>query len=123
MSSKTEEANKLLFKFVRNYFEEHAQNEEPNHRVHPIYLQHDGHSRTIVGFEAGKVDSLLLFDPGTRQNQIDAFKSNTFKGMTVFRRGLNAFKKPQYQLLIIRGVLGDNEYEQAKFLKTTRIGS
>ena len=69
--------------------------------VHPIYLQHDGHSRTIVGYETGKtIDHLLIFDPGTRANQVDEFIANPLKSMRIFRRGLASFKKSEYQLLI-----------------------
>jgi hypothetical protein len=98
----------VLFKFVKEYFEKSSAN---NQYVHPIYLQHDGHSRTIVGIELGKSDNLLIFDPGANIKRIESFKKNSIKSMNIFRRGINAFKKKEYQLLIIKGVLNQQEYE------------
>lgn len=103
----------VLFKFVREYFEKSSAN---NQFVHPIYLQHDGHSRTIVGIEMGKWENLLIFDPGANIKRIESFKKNPIKSMNIFRRGINAFKKKEYQLLIIKGVLSQQEYEVFKIL-------
>ena len=82
----------ILFKFVRNYFEEA---EKTSGFIHPIYLQHDGHSRLIVGIEIGQHESLLLFDPGTRKYQVDQFKKNKSKFISIFRRGMASFKKKE----------------------------
>lgn len=67
-----------------------------------------------MGIEVGsKNDNLLIFDPGTRQTQIDKFKENKFKFMNIFRRSPASFNsKKEYQLLVIRGAItADGEYE------------
>ncbi len=66
--------------------------------------------------------NLILFDPGTRTQQIENFQSDQFKYMYIFRKGAQAFKHKQYQLLIIKGLIEtDNEYENAKVLKSSRL--
>ena len=66
--------------------------------------------------------NLLLFDPGTKSYQIDSFKDDTFKYMYIFRKGPNAFKHKQYQLLVVRGLIEtDIEYENSKVLKSSRL--
>ena len=110
----------ILFKFVRNYFVEASKTGD---FIHPIYLQHDGHSRLIVGIELGQHENLLLFDPGTRKYQIEQFRKNKSKFIYLFRRGPASFnKKKEYQLLLMtKHVIKSNEeYESAKLL-TSKI--
>ena len=100
----------LLFKVVRNYFEEEL---EKGAYVHPIYLQHDGHSRTIIGIEGGKNESLLIFDPSSRKVKLEQFRSSNSKSMQLFRNSMQSFNKNnEYQLVIIRDVLtSEKEYQ------------
>jgi len=98
---------------VKKYFENQINSN--SRTIHPIYLQHDGHSRTIVGIEEG-VDhglSLIIFDPSTRRNQIEKFRQAKYKNLSLFKRGVGVFnKKKEYQLLIIQGSFKNNqEYE------------
>lgn len=78
-----------------------------------------GHSRTIVGIELGKTTSnLLIFDPGTKKAQIEKSKHKSV--ISLFRRCTATFKKKEYQLLLIRGVINSNEEYEVniyKFLK------
>ena len=104
----------ILFKFVREYFDEKSKYGHTH--IHPIYLQHNGHSRTIIGIETGgKSENLLLFDPSTRKMKIDQFKESSVKSkpiMQVFRRGLSAFNKNDaYQLVLIRGLISSDDYD------------
>lgn len=110
----------ILFKFVKKYFEEQT---KLGQHIHPIYLQHDGHSRTIVGIECGKSENLLLFDPSTRKNKMDQLKSGVSKSMQVFRRNVSVFSKNEtYQLVLVRDIINtDEEYERLKVLTSTRI--
>lgn len=112
----------LLFKVVRNYFEEEL---EKGAYVHPIYLQHDGHSRTIIGIEGGKNESLLIFDPSSRKVKLEQFRSSNSKSMQLFRNSMQSFNKNnEYQLVIIRDVLtSEKEYQRSKILTSTRITS
>ncbi len=83
----------VLFEFVKKYFENQINSN--SRTIHPIYLQHDGHSRTIVGIEEG-VDhglSLIIFDPSTRRNQIEKFRQAKYKNLSLFKRGVGVFNK------------------------------
>ncbi len=104
----------VLFKFVREYFEEETN--KCREHVHPIYLQHNGHSRTIVGIEYGsKCQNLLLFDPSTRKSKCDEFKASNSRPMQIFRRSISGFNKNEaYQLAIIQGVISDDEQYEVK---------
>ncbi len=102
----------ILFKYVRMYFERETM---LGGYVHPIYLQHQGHSRTIAGIEVAKngAESLIIFDPGTRHAQIQQNTANTFKLMNLFKRGSASFnKKNEYQLLVVRGHVDSSEEYQ-----------
>ncbi|ORY94646.1 peptidase family C78-domain-containing protein [Syncephalastrum racemosum] len=62
-----------MFDWIQSYFEDGKTHTKKNHVVHitdrpPLYLQHSGHSRTVIGIELlndGK-RNLIMFDPGRR---------------------------------------------------------
>ena len=75
----------------------------------PLYFQHEGHSRTIIGIEK-KVRhngtheySLLLFDPAVSPHAVhDALQKG--KGWQyLIKRGVHTLKEKQFQLLYIDG--------------------
>lgn len=109
---------KILFEYVKKYFQ---QEQNSGRHVHPIYLQHEGHSRTIVGFEEGKYQNLLIFDPSTRKATFDQNRQARFKILNVVRKNISIFdKKREYQLLIIRGAIKtDEEYNVIIFFDFT----
>ncbi|KAK3577412.1 hypothetical protein CHS0354_032260 [Potamilus streckersoni] len=107
-----------LFEWVKEYFEKPAMFKPP------LYLQHLGHSRTIVGVEEWKDKSLrlLLFDPSTPKKQMTLFHSIVNTNMLrTLRRPLNGLKAKQYQIVAVLGVLDDKEYKEAKVLKSDQI--
>ncbi|CAF0758124.1 unnamed protein product [Brachionus calyciflorus] len=111
-----------MFDYVYNYFVTECQ--KSDNFVYPIYVQHDGHSRTIVGIENGKNKNFILFDPGSNKKEIEEHvKYNPTRLLTLLRRSLTTFNRNrEYQLLIVRGKFDTNEeYEAAKILKSTRI--
>lgn len=112
-------AYKYLFEWIRNYFQRQAQ----QNYIHPLYLQHEGHSRTIVGYEQLRNGNirLLIFDPSTSKTDIDNFMKNPSEKAFIFRRSLQAFQKSVYQILVIRGLLNPNEREAAKQLRSTKV--
>merc|ERR1719265_2754818 len=74
----------------------------------PLYLQHNGHSRTVVGFQRrrtakGHEDFLLVLDPGMRD--FEAFKACAERGkgwQRFVKRSLAPLeKKQEYELLIV----------------------
>lgn len=104
-----------LFNYVFKYFELEYSNSKKF--VYPIFLQHDGHSRTIVGIENGKNKNLLIFDPGCNRKKIDDHvKYNPDRLLTLLRRGLSSFNRNnEYQLLFIKGKFDSDQQLEVIF--------
>ncbi|XP_046374350.1 zinc finger-containing ubiquitin peptidase 1-like [Haliotis rufescens] len=107
-----------LFQWVKEYFS------RPGAFKPPLYLQHQGHSRTIVGYEEmrDKTGRLLIFDPSTPKKQMIQF-TGFINGnmMRTLRRNINGLRAKQYQLVAVVAVLSDKEYEESKVMKSERI--
>jgi hypothetical protein len=111
-------AYQYLFEWIRDYFQQRQGN-----IIHPLYLQHEGHSRTIIGYEQfykGYI-RLLIFDPGTSKIEIEKFFQNPESKAHLFRRSLQSFQKPVYQVLVVRGLLNPDEREAAKRLRSIKV--
>ncbi|XP_074650837.1 zinc finger-containing ubiquitin peptidase 1-like [Tubulanus polymorphus] len=107
-----------MFEWVRDYFKI-ASDFKP-----PLYLQHHGHSRTIIGAEQARDGSikLLIFDPIYTHKQMQQFMGMINNNMMrTMRRSLNSMKAKQYQIVAARGILSDTEYEESKIIKSDRI--
>ncbi|CAF3203039.1 unnamed protein product, partial [Rotaria sp. Silwood2] len=81
------------------------------------------HSRTIVGYEQfhnGHI-RLLIFDPSTPKFNIEKFCKNPSQEAHIFRRSLQSFQKPVYQILVVRGLLTPDEKEAAKKVHSTKV--
>jgi len=115
-------AYKYLFEWIRNYFRQQQQ-ENRNNIIHPLYLQHEGHSRTIIGYEQFRNGNirLLIFDPSTSKIEIEKFFNNPNDKAHLFRRSLQSFQKSVYQILVIRGLLKPDEREAAKKLRSIKV--
>ncbi|XP_059140870.1 uncharacterized protein LOC131928767 isoform X2 [Physella acuta] len=107
----------LLFEWVNDYFTKNLHQPKV-----PLYLQHQGHSRTIIGIENERgITKLLLFDPGTPNKQMAELAKNNYlmwKDMKVFRKTLLGFQAKQYQVIAVLGLLNETEYEESKLLKS-----
>ena len=70
-----------------------------------------GHSRTVVGYEQmrDRRIRLLIFDPKISKTDIEKFIANPHQKAHLFRRTLQSFQKPVYQILVVRGLLNANE--------------
>ncbi|XP_048348278.1 zinc finger-containing ubiquitin peptidase 1 isoform X2 [Sphaerodactylus townsendi] len=78
----------------------------------PIYLQHQGHSRTIVGIEERKNKSLclLIFDPGCPSEEMQKIKGKDICiNLKLLRRCVGGLKHKQYQVVAIDDVLSAEE--------------
>ncbi|KAF2987186.1 hypothetical protein EK904_012122 [Melospiza melodia maxima] len=79
----------------------------------PIYLQHQGHSRTVVGIEEKKNRSLclLLFDPGCSSQQMQKLlkQNSDGAGLRLLRKFVGSLKEKQYQIVAVDGVLSLEE--------------
>ncbi|KAM3959680.1 zinc finger-containing ubiquitin peptidase 1 [Aphomia sociella] len=112
-----------LFDWVLRYFQN-----EPNAFKAPLYLQHQGHSRTIIGYEKHKDGkaTLLVLDPSHSPAQVRQVVCGSVAAssgaLRLLRRGAAALRARQYQLLAVGGVCAsDAEYEASKVLQSVRI--
>src|SRR3546814_10017828 len=68
----------------------------------PLYFQHNGHSRTIIGYETAKdKTSLFVFDPSQRGDTIKRSEEHTSELQSLMRISYAVFclkKKTQQQL-------------------------
>ncbi|XP_071955252.1 zinc finger-containing ubiquitin peptidase 1-like [Antedon mediterranea] len=91
----------------------------------PLYLQHEGHSRTIIGYEQLKDKSirLLLFDPSLTQKQLGLLKAPNLTGYALkpLRQTLTNLKSKQYQIVCVEGNLTEDESKSMKIIKSERI--
>ncbi|CAM9152532.1 unnamed protein product [Choristocarpus tenellus] len=99
----------------------------------PLYLQHDGHSRTVVGMErrwgmkgGGKVeavDTLLVFDPSHRGKEIKSALQNGGTGWARFlKRGVHTLRRRQFQVVAVRpGLFSAAEAEKWKNIISTQV--
>lgn len=135
-------ASKLM-QFCRAYFELPSGTPvEPKVIIssrHPLYFQHQGHSRTIVGFIQTLTGSVLLvFDPAKRVSddtkQLVLGEPLKLKGLKRLQTGRgrlpdwskmlktwkideNSLKRKEYQLLRINGYLATDQHEKRKIIR------
>ena len=76
----------------------------------PLYLQHQGHSRTVVGAEVmvGGAIRLLVLDPSHSPTSLG---QNT---MRLVRKTLVGMRSKQYQVVAVTGKLDSSEAREAK---------
>ncbi|KAF7226386.1 zinc finger-containing ubiquitin peptidase 1 isoform X1 [Nothobranchius furzeri] len=123
-----------LFDWVKQYFCQSSQSGRLLPRLiqtnlPPLYLQHQGHSRSIVGLEQRKNGEvcLLLLDPGSSAEGIRKLLSRDFISTAVrlIRRFPRNLKHHQYQLVAAQGVLSAEEKQaqifNSKILRAERI--
>uniref|UniRef100_A0A8C6SEK6 Zinc finger-containing ubiquitin peptidase 1 n=1 Tax=Neogobius melanostomus TaxID=47308 RepID=A0A8C6SEK6_9GOBI len=128
------ETHPQLFEWVRQYFSL-GQNSSrlPPRIVHtarpPLYLQHQGHSRTVVGLEQRKSGALclLILDPGSTGSNLRRVlrPDSVSTALKQIRRFPSALKHRQYQLVVAEGVLSDHDKQtrilNSKTLRAERI--
>ncbi|XP_053127969.1 zinc finger-containing ubiquitin peptidase 1 isoform X2 [Hemicordylus capensis] len=103
-----------LFEWVLNYY---SSDKEGCAKVvctskPPIYLQHQGHSRTIIGIEERKNRTLclLIFDPGCPSQEMQKLlKGIDGNSLRLLRRFVGSLKHKQYQLVSTDDVLSEEE--------------
>uniref|UniRef100_A0A8D8GYD5 Zinc finger-containing ubiquitin peptidase 1 n=1 Tax=Culex pipiens TaxID=7175 RepID=A0A8D8GYD5_CULPI len=105
-----------LFNWVLRYFE------EPRIHTPPLYLQHQGHSRTIIGIEQRTSGlSLLVLDPSHGPRQVAALGSSQ-DSLRLIRKNSAAMRAPQYQVVAVKGLIETEEqYQASKILRSHRI--
>ncbi|XP_066923097.1 zinc finger-containing ubiquitin peptidase 1-like [Clytia hemisphaerica] len=112
----------LMFQWVKDYFTQNSDEQIP-----PLYIQHQGHSRTIIGLEeySGSAENqLLIFDPSSHKMQlIKSIKPPYTKIQTkALRKSLHQMKYKQFQLVFIDGVYkSECDRNAGKILSSIRI--
>ena len=92
--------------------------------IPPLYFQHDGHSRSIVGYEVSDPEqrlSLIVFDPSSNGSKL---KHNLEELLPAWRmqlkRRLHTLNRFAYQLVAVRpGLMSASEREAAKVIDVT----
>lgn len=104
-----------LFEWILNYYS--SEREETPKVVctfkPPIYLQHQGHSRTIVGIEERKNRTLclLIFDPGCPSREMQKLLKSDMEASNIkqLRKFVGNLKHKQYQIVAVEGILSPEE--------------
>lgn len=109
-----------MFDWIRNYYENN------NNFKPPLYLQHEGHSRTVIGIEILKTGEvfLLILDPGINKHTMAKvlFSKETTSGLGFMRQSLHNMKKQQYQIVTVVGVINsEQEYQDSKVIRSQKI--
>ena len=120
-----------LFQWVLDYFRERARAKA---FTPPLYLQHQGHSRTIVGIEVlssggeGRNLRLLVFDPSHSKSHMATLSkssptsSEAGQVMRMLRKAPPAIKCKQYQIVTVTGVFAsDKEAVMHKVIASKRL--
>ncbi|XP_019179867.1 PREDICTED: zinc finger with UFM1-specific peptidase domain protein-like isoform X3 [Ipomoea nil] len=122
----------VLIDWVWNYFSDPKCTRSDNRHVlvslkAPLYFQHQGHSRTIVGIQkklqknGSKQYNLLILDPGHRTKDLAKSLRDNDGWQRLIKRGVHTLRKPQYQLCFIdHGVAFGEEVEKLKNLQSIR---
>uniref|UniRef100_UPI00398F4019 zinc finger-containing ubiquitin peptidase 1-like n=1 Tax=Pristiophorus japonicus TaxID=55135 RepID=UPI00398F4019 len=111
-----------LFEWLRQYYSSgrdaglHLQPRVVWTNKSPIYLQHQGHSRTIVGLEERNNGTLclLIFDPGNQEMQKLLRRDVTGVNLRMIRRFIGSMKHKQYQIVAVNGLLSVEEKNARK---------
>lgn len=110
-----------LFKWVLSHFESFSENDH----VPALFLQHQGHSRTIAGVEEQHpgVVNLLILDPTHDSSKMaQLVEDDVSKMMYLIRVSPSTLRAPQYQIVAVVGTIeSDEEYEKHKILKSVKI--
>ncbi|VVB17280.1 unnamed protein product [Arabis nemorensis] len=117
----------VLMDWVWNYFSENRLNVSSG--VHmtskaPLYFQHEGHSRTIVGIQRRLQGTtfttqynLLILDPADFTKAIEKALVEKRGWEGYLKRGAHTLKCPEYQMLYVdNGIADGEELEQLKII-------
>ncbi|XP_062278222.1 zinc finger-containing ubiquitin peptidase 1 [Scomber scombrus] len=123
-----------LFDWVKEYFCQSSRSSRLPPRLiqtslPPLYLQHQGHSRTVVGLEQKKNGSLclLLFDPGSSPSDTRKLLSrdNISRAIRHIKKFPSNLKQKQFQVVAVQGVLSTEDKQisilNSRTLRAERI--
>ena len=86
--------------------------------MHPLYLQHDEHSRTVVGFQnEEKKTNLLIFDPAVRGETLKQCLEGGQGWQKHIKRQVSTFDVHRHlQVVYVSGVMSKQEREVSKMV-------
>ncbi|KAH6832093.1 hypothetical protein C2S53_007930 [Perilla frutescens var. hirtella] len=120
--------HQALAQWVWNYFSRSNADKSGNHHVvlsekSPLYFQHDGHSRTIVGIQAKpqkngmRQYNLLILDPAEKTRALEKSLRENAGWQKLIKRGVHTLRKAEYQLCHVDpGIACGKELEELKTL-------
>lgn len=128
--------HQVLVDWVWNYFmgDKNAHSKASLEQFHeriitsqrtPLYFQHNGHSRTIVGIQRRRKSRsasdeeaiLLVLDPAQRTEELARALRGNSGWQKLVKRGVHTLRKPEYQLCYVDpGIAHGKELEQLKTL-------
>ncbi|AES98449.1 zinc finger with UFM1-specific peptidase domain protein [Medicago truncatula] len=132
-AAKQSKNHQVLMDFVWNYFSNKNSIQFGYRRVvfsekTPLYFQHDGHSRTIVGIQVRHQRNgilhynLLVLDPGHRTAAIESSLRERKGWQRFIKRGVHTLRKQQYQLCYVDpGIASEEEMEKLKTVDSVFI--
>lgn len=134
--------SQLLANWVWSYFSKNNNNNDMSASIKPkpgcnrvvvtdkapLYFQHDGHSRTIVGIQLKSLPngmhqhSLLILDPAHKTKVLESCLSKKVGWQRYIKRGVHTLKKSDYQMCYMdHGIATEEEMEKLKILDSTRF--
>ncbi|KAF0895378.1 hypothetical protein E2562_012408 [Oryza meyeriana var. granulata] len=125
----------VLVDWIWNYFASKRSDKLDNSRrvfvsdKTPLYFQHQGHSRTIVGIQkqngqCGNQErfALLILDPGHGTSDLERALRSKTGWQRLVKRGVHTLRKPQYQLCYADpGIASSEEMEQLKIIDSILV--
>ncbi|KAE9608789.1 hypothetical protein Lal_00020291 [Lupinus albus] len=127
-NAKKSKAYQVLMDFVWNYFSDKSSIQFDHQHVvisekTPLYFQHDGHSRTIVGIQVEHQQNgilqynLLILDPAQCTVALERSLREKVGWQKLMKRGMHTLEKPQYQLCYVDpGIASGEEMEKLKII-------
>lgn len=105
---------KVLGQWIINYFDKL----HDSSCVPPLYLQWEGHSVTVVGYERKQeVVSILHFDPANNPSRILSALELKKGWQKYIKRGIQTFKQDKYQIVCILPNSGSYCYHEDKIIR------
>ncbi|KAL4575697.1 hypothetical protein LXL04_011781 [Taraxacum kok-saghyz] len=130
-TEKSKGGHQVLVDWVWSYFSDNNRNMSNQVVVTqkpPLYFQHDGHSRTIVGIQLKSFPNgmqqhnLLILDPAHKTKVLESCLSKKVGWQRYIKRGVHTLKKLDYQLCYMDpGIAAGAELEKLKTLDSSRF--
>lgn len=85
----------------------------------PLYLQHQGHSRTIVGIEKARINGrddylLLVLDPAKKSRELVRSMQARAGWQGLIKRKSGSFPKKEYSIMYFAGEMREEEMARAR---------